>query len=209
MNRYRIVALIMSVLAIAVALAVPAANAAWNDRGKTEVLEFDVSEDVTHFVFNKDVTFDDGMPADGSNFITRGFLYPKGTLSCDDKECNGVIVTRDPQDQTKIVKVEPEFPDKVLGEWVCEGYMINDAGHAKTGKWVLSTQFFDFKGKAGTQLITTQGYELADVGVPISRAISAGTGEYKNARGDSEQTLLGFSDGMGVSLRVKLNAYTR
>src|SRR5262245_16726266 len=45
-----------------------------------QVLEFDVAEDMTRFVFNKDVAYEDGMPADGSSFITRGYIYEPGTL---------------------------------------------------------------------------------------------------------------------------------
>ncbi len=209
MNRYRLTAIIMGLTILLGAVAVPATYAALNNGSKTDVVEFDVAENGARFVFNKDVTFEDGMPADGSNFITRGFLYPKGTLACDDKGCNGVIVTHDPNDATKIVKVEPEFPEKVLGEWVCEGYMINDAAHATTGKWVISTQFFEFGGDSGPQLLVTQGYELADVGVPVARAITGGTAYYSDARGSSDQTFMGFNPSMGATLRVKLTPQTR
>ena len=161
-NRFRLFALILGLIAIATALAVPAVSAAINDRGRTEIVEFDVAEDMSRFVYNKDIAFDDGLPADGSSFITRGYLYPKGTLSCDNGGCSGT----DPDGS-------PQFPDKVIGEWVCEGYMINDAAHAKSGKWVLSTQYFEFTGQAGTQLLVTQGYELADVDVAISARSAA------------------------------------
>lgn len=76
----------------------------------TKVVEFDVSEDMTRFIFDKDVAYEDGLPADGSAFITRGYLYKPGTLSGS----NGMIVTRD--ENNNVVKVEPEFPDKVIGE---------------------------------------------------------------------------------------------
>lgn len=154
-----------------------------------ETIEFDVAEDMNRFIFDQDVVYEDGMPADGSSFITRGYLYEAGTLS----ESNGV----NPDGS-------PEFPDKVIGEWICQGYMINDAGHATGGVWVFSTQFFQFGDEAGAQTITTQGYELADVGVAIQRAITGGTGEYSLARGESAQTLLGLNASEGVNLRVKI-----
>jgi hypothetical protein len=209
MNRFRRTSIIIGLFILFGAVVVPATYAALDERGRTDVVEFDVAEDGTRFIFNKDITFEDGLPADGSNFITRGYLYPKGTLACTSDGCNGLLITRDPQDQTKILKVEPEFPDKVLGEWVCEGYMINDAAHATTGKWVVSTQLFEFKSVLGPQQLVTNGYELADFGVPIARAITGGTSFFSNARGSSEQTLLGFNPTMGATLRVTLNPRIR
>ena len=154
-----------------------------------EALVFDVAEDMNRFIFDQDVTYEDGFPADGSSFITRGYVYPAGTLT----NSNGV----NPDGS-------PEFPEKVIGEWVCQGYMINDAGHATSGVWVFSTQFFQFGEESGAETLTTVGYELADIDVAISRAITGGTGHYKNARGESEQVLLGLNASEGVNLRVKI-----
>lgn len=153
-----------------------------------EVLQFDVAEDMNRFIFDQDVAFDDGMPADGSSFITRGYLYEYGTLDGS----NGVNLDG-----------SPEFPDKVIGEWICQGYMINDAAHATGGVWVFSTQFFQIGDAAGAQTIVTQGYELADIDVAIARAITGGTGDYKTARGEAAQTLLGFNATEGVNVRVQ------
>ncbi|MEM7114958.1 MAG: hypothetical protein AAF614_21150 [Chloroflexota bacterium] len=164
----------------------------WGETAVAEqpaVLEFDVAEDMNRFIFDQDVVYEDGMPADGSSFITRGYLYPSGTLN----DSNGV----NPDGS-------PEFPDLVIGEWICQGYMINDAGHATSGVWVFSTQFFQVGDEPGAQTITTTGYELADVGQAISRAITGGTGEYNDARGESEQTLLGLNASEGVNLRIKI-----
>jgi hypothetical protein len=157
-------------------------------------LEFDVAEDMTRFIFDKDVVFDDGLPADGSSFITRGYLYKAGTLKGD-----GDGVNKDGS---------PQYPDKVIGEWICQGYMINEAAHAKSGVWVFSTQFFQLGTRPGAKTIVTQGYELADIGVAISRAISGGTGQYKDARGESKQALLGFNQSEGVNLRVQIDVRT-
>jgi hypothetical protein len=154
-----------------------------------QVLQFDVAEDMHRFIFDQDVVYDDGMPADGSSFITRGYLYPAGTLD----GASGV----NPDGS-------PEFPDQVIGEWICQGYMINDAGHATSGVWVFSTQFFQLSETPGAETIVTQGYELADLDVAISRAITGGSGQYKTARGESSQTLLGFNASEGVNLRVEI-----
>jgi hypothetical protein len=156
---------------------------------EVQVLEFDVAEDMNRFIFDQDVVYEDGMPADGSSFITRGYLYEPGTLT----DSNGV----NPDGS-------PEFPDKVIGEWICQGYMINDAGHATGGVWVFSTQFFQLGSEPGAQSIVTQGYELADTDVAIARAITGGTGDFKLARGESSQTLLGLNATEGVNLRVQI-----
>ncbi len=158
-------------------------------KDNSKVLQFDVAEDMTRFIFDQDRVYEDGMPADGSAFITRGYLYEYGTLDGS----NGVNADG-----------SPEFPDKVIGEWICQGYMINDAGHATGGVWVFSTQFFQIGDEPGAQSIVTQGYELADVDVAIARAITGGTGEYKLARGESSQTLLGLNASEGVNLRVEI-----
>lgn len=198
--RNKVLAL-LAVLMLALSACAPAApvasasfgvlQAAAGEQAKpgTKVLQFDVAEDMTRFIFDKDVAYEDGMPADGSSFITRGYLYPVGTLQGG----NGV----NPDGS-------PEFPDKVIGEWICQGYMINDAGHATSGVWVFSTQFFQLGDKAGAQTIVTQGYELADVDVSIARAITGGSGDFKLARGESHQTLLGFNASQGVNLRVEI-----
>ncbi|MEM7129558.1 MAG: hypothetical protein AAF702_24710 [Chloroflexota bacterium] len=156
----------------------------------TKVIEFDVAEDMNRFIFDKDVAYEDGMPADGSSFITRGFLYEVGTLD----GTNGI----NPDGS-------PEFPDKVVGEWICQGYMINDAGHATGGVWVFSTQFFQFGDEPGAETLVTTGYELADIEIPIARAITGGSGEYSSARGESTQMLLGLNASEGVNLRVQVN----
>src|SRR5690606_7002230 len=120
-------------------------------------------------------------------------------LTCDDEgSCNGVNADG-----------SPEFPDKLVGEWICEGYMINDAGHATGGVWVFSTQFFQLGETPGAQTVVTTGYELADAGEVISRAITGGTGTFRDARGESEQTLLGLNVTEGVTARVKISVRTR
>lgn len=196
MGRIHKLVVALGALALLVGVALTLTGAAQADaRSKTKVLEFDVSEDMTRFVFDKDVVFDDGMPADGSAFITRGYLYEAGTLSGDGDGVN--------EDGS------PQYPDKLIGEWICSGYMINDAGHAKGGVWVFSTQFFQFGSAPGAETIVTQGYELADVGVAISRAITGGTGAYLDARGQGDQTMLGLNATDGVNLRVKLEVRTK
>jgi hypothetical protein len=193
MKRISVIAIVLSALALAATIAVPIVSASWGG-GEIKTIEFDVSEDMNRFIFDKDVVYEDGMPADGSSFITRGYLYQPGTLKGDGDGMNA--------------DGSPQYPDKVIGEWICQGYMINEAAHAKGGVWVFSTQFFQFGTTPGAQTLVSQGYELADVGVAISRAITGGTGQYKDARGEGEQTMLGLNATEGVNLRVKLQVRT-
>ena len=52
-------------------------------------------------------------------------------------------------------------------------------------------------------LAITEGFELADAGVSVKRAIIGGTDRFQRAKGEARQTLLGISEQMGVSLQVQ------
>ncbi len=162
-------------------------------KNEKKVLEFDVAEDMSRFVFDQAPVFEDGLPAHGNSFITEGYIYPKGTLN----GTNGVLVNDDGT-------VEPEFPDEVLGKWVCRGWFIGDAAHAESGPWVITTQVYNFGEEYGNVTIVTDGYEVADVGVPVDRAITGGTGQYSKARGQASQVFLGFNASEGVNLSFTL-----
>jgi hypothetical protein len=153
-------------------------------------LRFDVAEDMTRFVFAPAPVHDDGMPAHGNAFITQGYIYPEGTLT----ESNGVLPDG-----------SPEFPDKVLGEWTCRGWFVGDGAHTTSGPWVITTQIYNLGAEFGDATLITEGYEVADVGVAIERAISGGTGTYAAARGDGTQVMLGFNATEGVNLRFALD----
>lgn len=154
-----------------------------------EAIRFEVAEDGTRFVFSQERLFDDGMPQYGTPFVTQGYLYPVGTLN----GTNGVLADG-----------SPEFPDKVMGEWNCYGYMIGDGGHTETGKWVVSTQVYQFNEEYDNAILITDGFELVDFNQPIARTITSGTGKFLGAVGEQVQTLLGFTEQMGVNLTVEL-----
>lgn len=80
------------------------------------VLEFDVAEDMNRCVYDQDVVYEDGMPAGGRSFITRGYLYPTGTLTGS----NGV----NPDGS-------PEFPDLVIGDLNSSPTTLNGFSHKK------------------------------------------------------------------------------
>jgi hypothetical protein len=157
-----------------------------SEQGK--IIRFQVAEDGNRFVFSQERLFDDGMPQYGTPFVTQGYLYPEGTLNGS----NGVLADG-----------QPEFPDQVIGEWTCYGWMIGDGGHTESGEWVVSTQIYKFYGEEGGILVT-DGFELVDFDVPVARAITSGTGAYQNVSGEQVQTLLGFTEQMGVNLTVEL-----
>ena len=164
----------------------PAAQAA---RSSTEVLRLDVAEDPTRFVFAPTPVDADGLPAYGNYFITQGYLYPEGTLNGSD----GVLPDG-----------RPEFPEKVVGEWTCWGSHVGQGAKTKTGPIVVTTQLYRLGKQAGDRTVVTEGYELADVGVPVKRAITGGTGRFRSAGGEQVQRLLGFGGSNGVKLRVML-----
>lgn len=155
-------------------------------RAGTTIIRFDVAEDATRFVFNKAPVFDDGLPAYGNQFVTQGYIYPPGTLNGG----NGVFENG-----------EPEFPDLVIGEWTCRGVFIGDGAKTVAGPWVITTQFYDL---GDGHSVVSEGLELADVGLPIARAITGGTAPFKNATGEAVQRLLGFNITTGVNLRFRL-----
>lgn len=155
-----------------------------------DVMKFEIAEDGTRFVFTTERLHEDGMPAYGTPFVTQGYIYPEGTLNGS----NGVLANG-----------EPEFPDQVIGEWTCYGWMIGDGAHSTTGEWVISTQVYKFNTENGNAIIVTDGFELADFNVPVSRAITGGTGGYVGASGEQVQELLGFTEQMGVNLKVEFH----
>ena len=153
------------------------------------VLRFDVAEDATHFVFDPDLTDADGMPGFGTSFVTRGYLYPAGTLS----ESNGVNADG-----------SPEFPDQVLGEWICRGWFVGEGMRTTTGAIVVTSQLYSFGDTPGEAMLASDGYELADIGVEVTRAITGGTGTFFAAEGETRQILLGLNASEGVNLRYEL-----
>lgn len=162
-------------------------------RGRT--VEVDIAEDGTRFVIDETPVFDDGFPAYGNPFVTQGYIYEPGTLSASD----GVNPDGSPQ-----------YPDRVLGEWSCQGYFIADGAHTTEGAWVFTTQLFAFGDDADTggETVVVTGYEGAEVGQMVTGAITGGTGRYAAARGDAEQELLGFNNPelptMGINKTVTL-----
>ena len=171
--------------------------------GRTIRLE--VAETGSRFVPDEHFVDAAGVPTRGNYFVTDGYLYRPGTLTCVDGACNGVIFNAEGNPT-------PEFPERLIGTWTCYGTHTADAATTTTGPLVVTTQVYNF-GVVGEQMVVTNGFELADVGVPVGRAIVGGTGHHATTGGTQTQTLLGLNnpdlvlDGVplfGVSLSVEL-----
>ena len=160
-----------------------------NGHFDSKVIRVDVSENALRFKFDETPLFADGKPAYGNEFVTEGYIYPRGTLNGTD----GVN-----PDGT------PEFPKKVIGRWTCRGWHVGEGAKTLTGPWVITHQLFDFGDEAGRVTIATDGVELVDLDVPVLRAIIGGTGPYANARGEARQVMIGFNKLEGVVLRLEL-----
>ena len=63
------------------------------DDSRSQVLRFDVAEDMSRFVFDEVPVYDeDSYPAHGNSFVTIGYIYPEGTLD----GTNGVLADGSP-----------------------------------------------------------------------------------------------------------------
>lgn len=187
---------IIAILAVALAgTAIAIALATWQPvEANTTVLKLDVAEDATRFVFDESPVFDDGLPAYGNAFVTSGYIYEHGTLNGS----NGVLPDG-----------SPEFPDRVIGSWICRGWFIGDGAHTESGAVVVTTQYFQFGDEPGRETIVTDGVEIADLNDVVYRAITGGTGQYNNVRGQGSQEMLGLNQTEGVNLRIELGVKTR
>lgn len=177
---------ILSIVALVVGATVLFAQ---SENQPADVVRVDVVENAARFAFDPSITYEDGMPAYGASFVTEGYIYPEGTLDGN----NGVL-----EDGS------PEFPELVLGKWTCFGAFVGEGMYTESGELVITNQVFSFYGEDGNSTIISTGFELIDIDVPIERAITGGTGTYNGAAGTQTQVLLGFTEYMGVNLRVEL-----
>jgi hypothetical protein len=162
-------------------------------------LTVDVAQNMTTFVPDEAPLHEDGMPAYGNRFIIEGFIYPEGTLD----DGNGVILLQD--DEGNPV-VEPEFPDKVIGKWICRGWFVGDGVHTTDEPWAITTQVFAFGDSYGEQTITSEGYELPfSLEAAVYRAITGGTGDYVGASGEQVQSLVGINATQGANFRIEFD----
>jgi hypothetical protein len=84
---------------------------------------------------------------------------------------------------------------------------VGEGAHAKKGPMVVTNQIYSFGKELGQKTIVTDGYELANIGKAVSRAITGGTGEYIGIEGELKQTFLGFNATEGVNLRLEFRIH--
>jgi hypothetical protein len=182
-------------------LAVVGAGASTAVAQETQTLE--VAEIGSRYIL--DLAEGQTLPLRGTTFITEGYLYEEGTLTCSEGACDGVVYDAEGVPS-------PEFPDAVVGMWTCYGTTLEE-GAVTSGPNVASTQLYELGETPGADTVVSTGVELADVGVPIQRAITGGTGEHAGANGVQTQTVLGFNNAetmvgdkpvVGVVLSVEL-----
>lgn len=164
----------------------------WKRWQRARSFTVEVAENGTRFTPDSDPLDADGMPLYGNEFITEGYLYPEGTLTCDsDNNCNGV----NPDGS-------PEFPDKVIGIWTCRGWHVADAASTTSGRIINTTQTFAFGDNPTANIITTDGFELADYNLEFERAVTGGTGDFRLVRGQQVQEFLGWNASVGTAQRM-------
>lgn len=158
------------------------------------VIAFEVSENATKFIFDetpltKDKDGND-VPGDGNEFKTEGYIYRPGTLQGDGDGVN-------PDGSS-------EYPDRVIGRWYCWGFHVGNGAATAIGPWVITHQMYDLGDRPGSRSLISAGLELVDIGEPIKRAITGGTGPFRKAHGEVVQTMIGFNALKGVNLRLQL-----
>ena len=154
-----------------------------------EMMSIEVAADGMSFVGQSEPMSEDGLPIHGNPFIIRGYIYPAGTLD----GLNGVL-----EDGS------PEFPDLVIGTWICSGFFYGDSLMAETGPYAITTQIFEFGDtETGDRSIITYGFEIIDIDLPSQRAVIGGTGEYTGASGLQVQTYLGDNPSIGPNFVIE------
>jgi hypothetical protein len=150
-------------------------------------LRLEVAEVGSRFRLDEEHRDENGLATRGNVFLVEGYVYPAGTLTCDGLACNGV--TYDAAGTPA-----PEFPDRVMGTWVCYGTHLEDAATPQAGPLSVTTQVLDLGEESGETTIVTTGFERGQPGLRTARAITGGTGRYLAATGEQHQTLLGFNN---------------
>lgn len=137
-------------------------------------------------------------PYYGASFIVQGTIYPAGTLASVGLN-SGLLANG-----------SAEFPDLVLGKWICRGWFIGDSDgdgfitpddddakggiFTPAGKFVATTQIYDLdRERPGGQTLVSDGVELIDLDTPFRRAVTGGTGRFSRAKGQVVQTAVGVN----------------
>lgn len=146
-------------------------------------LSVDVAADCNAFAFTGPLATSGEGPGFGATFMQEGVIYPGGTFEQQCPEAKGCGLDADGN---------PEF--EPIGTWRCWGTFVAEGIDTESGVWLVSTQIYDFDDAApGAQTLTSVGNERVDENVPFLRAITGGTGRFDHARGEVQQTKVGFN----------------
>ena len=162
---------------------VSAAEAVAQVTAEDGVLRFDVAENGTLFTWSGNPELVDGFPTGVFSYVTQGYIYPAGTLDAS----NGVLADG-----------SPEFPDQVIGHWSCYGWWLDASVQ-------LNTHLFNFGPAWGAAMLTSEGYSIGDLNVPVERALTGGSGQFANASGGQVETLLGINASNGGTFRYEIH----
>lgn len=150
-------------------------------------LTFDVSHNALDFVWSgpSDAISDPPNlhPDYGASFTTSGYIYPQGTFDTHGNE-SGILANGD-----------AEFPDLVIGKWMCSGWFTKNAveAFANGGEFVITAQVFDITDPDyGIGTLTTYGTERADF-ISYNRNLTGGSGAYDGVVGQGSEVLVGFN----------------
>jgi hypothetical protein len=92
----------------------------------------------------------------------------------------------------------------VLGQWLCYGWYLGTDDHVGAAPWV-SSHVFNFGGTWGEATLVSEGFDIDDVAVPMTRAIAGGSGPYGDARGTQVETNLGLNATDGLNIRFEVH----
>ena len=153
-------------------------NSKWGHGKDKIVFTVDVAEDFN--LFNPTpVNPSDTQPERGSFFVTEGNIYPAGTIKGDG------------------ASFDPSMAG-AFGRWFCRGtHLVPASAIPDAAFWVQTAQLFLLPDD--TRSIATEGVEGNGT---VVRAISGGTGKYRDYVGEQRQEFLGFNATGGVNLRV-------
>jgi hypothetical protein len=151
----------------------------------------DIVADCNRFT-SEGVGHPDANPAFGDFFMQEGLIYEGGTLAANCPGGNGCGLLPDGT---------PEFPEAVIGKWTCYGSFVGDGIATPEGVWLYSTQVYEFDVEKigdnvfapGEHALISHGPERIDLNVPFYRAITGGYGKFNRARGQVQQTKIGFN----------------
>jgi hypothetical protein len=184
-----VITALRSAAARAIALASTAAAAQATESNAT--FSVDVVADCNRFI-SQGVGHPHPGPVFGDYFMQEGLIYEGGTLAAN---CDGGDGCGLKEDGTA------EFPEAVIGKWTCYGSFVGNGGATTEGVWLYSTQVYEFDVEQiepnvfapGAHALVSVGPERIDLSVPFDRAVTGGSGKFRHARGQLQQTKIGFN----------------